>query len=181
LRISPHRLTPGAEAVVCLAGIQESFGKAAQRTLRKLAGLWLSESTVERTTEAAGTRLGQRLQQGAVFGPQRRWEGNVDATGQRCADVSLDATGVLMQGPEGAKADGRMVYVGMIYHPQPRQPDEEALSKPCAGVRYWAGLYTLEELGTQLRRQGAQGGMDSADVWIALTDGGNGLEAFLNV
>ena len=29
LRISPQRLTPGAQEVVCLAGIQESFGKAA--------------------------------------------------------------------------------------------------------------------------------------------------------
>jgi len=167
--------------VVCLAGIQESFGKAADRTLLKLAGLWLSESTVERATEEAGTRLGERLQQGAVFGPSRTWEWNVDAADQRCAYVSLDATGILMQGPDGAQADGRMVYVGMIYNPQPRQPDEEALSKPCAGVRYLAGLYTLEELGTQLRRQGAHVGMDAADVWIALTDGGNGLEAFLDV
>ena len=49
-----------------------------------------------------------------------------------------------------------MVNVGMIYNPQPRAADEEALSKPCAGVRYLAGLYTLEQLGLQLRRQGAQ-------------------------
>ena len=42
LRISPQRLTPAAQEVVCLAGIQESFGKAAERTLLKLAGLRLS-------------------------------------------------------------------------------------------------------------------------------------------
>ena len=29
LRLRPQRLSPGAEEVVCLAGIQESFGKAA--------------------------------------------------------------------------------------------------------------------------------------------------------
>src|SRR5205085_642774 len=74
LRVSPQRLTPGAQEVVCLAGIQESFGKAAERTLVKLAGLRLSESTVERTTEAAGTRLAERLQAGAVFGPQQSWQ-----------------------------------------------------------------------------------------------------------
>jgi hypothetical protein len=181
LRISPQRLTPGAQEVVCLAGIQESFGKAAERTLRKLAGLRLSESTVERTTESAGTRLGERLQAGAVFGPKQTWEWNQDATGQSCAYVSLDATGILMQGEGGAKADGRMVSVGMIYNPQPRREDEEALSKPCAGVRYLAGLYTLDEWGLQMRRQGAQVGMDQADVWIALTDGGNGLENFIDV
>ncbi len=32
-----------------------------------------------------------------------------------------------------------------------------------------------------MRRQGAQVGMDAADLWIALTDGGNGLEDFIDV
>jgi hypothetical protein len=181
LRLSPQRLSPGAQEVVSLAGIQESFGKAAGRTLRKLAGLCLSESTVERTTEAIGTRLGEQLRGGAVFGNAKPWDWHTDVSGQSCGYLSLDATGILMQGDEGAKAEGRMVYVGMIYNPQPRKPEEEALSKPCDGVRYLAGLYSLDELGQQMRRQGAQVGMDAADVWIALTDGGNGLEDFIDV
>jgi Uncharacterised protein family (UPF0236). len=181
LRLSPQRLTPGAQEVTALAGVQESFGKAADRTLIKLAGLRLSESTVERTTESAGAQLGQRLEQGEIFGPKQEWAWNEDAGGQSCAYVSADATGILMQGPDGAKGDGRMVYVGMIYNPQPRQPDEDALAKPCDGVRYLAGLYSLEELGLQMRRQGAQVGMNAAEQWIALTDGGNGLENFIDV
>jgi hypothetical protein len=180
LRLSPLRLTPAAAEVTALAGVQESFGKAAERTLRKLSGLRLSESTVERTTEAAGTRLGERLAEGAVFGPARAWDWNRDATDRTCAYVSLDATGVLMQGPDGAKAEGRMVYVGMIYNPQPRLAADESLSRPCDGARYLAGLYTLEDLGLQMRRQGAQVGMDAADLWIALTDAGNGLEGFID-
>lgn len=181
LRLTDQRLTPAAQQVVCLAGIQESFGKAAGRTLRKLAGLHLSESTVQRTTEATGARLSERLQEGAVFGAGPPWQWNRDATGQSCAYLSLDATGVMMQGPQAAKADGRMVWVGMVYNPQPRAPTEEALSKPCDGARYLAGLYTLEELGLQMRRQAATVGMAAADVWIALTDGGNGLEEFIAV
>jgi hypothetical protein len=181
LRMSAQRLTPGAQEIVALAGIQESFGKAAERTLRKLAGLRLSESTVERSTETAGTRLAQRLRQGDVMGAKETWQWNQDATGQSCAYVSLDATGILMQGDGGGKADGRMVSVGMVYNPQPRQEEEEALSKPCDGVRYLAGFYSLEELGLQMRRQGAHVGMDAADVWIALTDGGNGFENFIDV
>ena len=35
LRLSPQRLTPAAQEVASLAGIQESFGKAAGPTLRK--------------------------------------------------------------------------------------------------------------------------------------------------
>jgi hypothetical protein len=181
LRLSPQRLSPGAQEVVCLAGIQESFGKAAGRTLRKLAGLSLSESTVERTTEATGARLGEQLQGGTVFDTAQPYDWHKDVSGQTCGYLSLDATGILMQGDEGAKAEGRMVYVGMIYNPQPRKLEEEALSKPCDGVRYLAGLYSLDELGPQMRRQGAQVGMDAADVWIALTDGGNGLEEFIDV
>jgi hypothetical protein len=181
LRLSPQRLTPAAEEVSTLAGIQESFGKAAQRTLRKLAGIYVSESTVERTTETAGERLGQALAKGEVFGPKQTWQWNKDKTGKTCAYVSLDATGILMQGPNGTKIEGRMVQVGMIYNPQPRAVDDEALSKPCDGVRYLAGLYTLEELGLQMRRQGAHVGMDDAEQWIALSDGGNGLDDFLDI
>jgi hypothetical protein len=160
--------------------VQESFGKAAERTLRKLAGLQLCESTVERMTEAAGVRLAAQRAAGAVFGPQTTWAWHPDAAGRSCAYVSLDATGILMQGPDGAKVPGRMMTVGMIYNPQPRSADTEALSLPCDGVRYLAGLYDLDELGLQLRRQGAQVGMDAAEQWVALTDGGNGLEGFID-
>jgi hypothetical protein len=71
LRLTAQRLTPGAREVVCLAGIQESFGKAAGRTLRKLAGLRFCESTVERTTETTGNHLGERLDDGATFGARQ--------------------------------------------------------------------------------------------------------------
>ena len=86
-----------------------------------------------------------------------------------------------MQGEGASKVNGRMVTVGMIYNPQPRQAEEEALSKSCDGVRYCAGFYDLEELGLQMRRQAGQVGKNEAQQWIALTDGGAGLERFLDV
>ena len=82
------------------------------------------------------------------------------------AYVGTDATGIMMQGPDGAKADGRMVNVGMIFNPQPRTVKDKDICKPCDGVRYLAGLYTLAELGLQMRRQGAQVGMDAAGVGL---------------
>jgi hypothetical protein len=92
--------------------------------------------------------------------------------GGTCAYVSLDATGVGM--PEkGAAAEGRLAYVGPIFSPQ------EAGAP--ARERAPAGLYGLPELGAQMRRQGAQVGRDRADLWVALTDGGAGLEEFLRV
>lgn len=46
-------------------------------------------------------------------------------------------------------------------------------------ARYLSGLYDLDELGLQLRRQAAQVGMEQAQQWLALSDAGNGLEDFL--
>jgi hypothetical protein len=181
LRLSAQGLTPGAEEIMALGGVQEAFGKTAAWTLRKMAGIGLSESTVQRTTEAAGERLGQQLAAGKVWGAKTVWHWHRDASGKSCAYVSLDATGVLMQGEHGAKVEGRMAYVGMIYNPQPRHADEEALSKPCDGVRYLAGHYTLPELGRQMRRQAGQVGMEAAERWIALSDGGNGFEDWIDV
>ena len=181
LRTAEQRMTPGAREVVCLAGIQESFGKAADRTLYKLTGIRLSESTVERTTEAAGALVQEQQEAGVLLGEVERYAWNADANGTPCAYVSLDLTGILMQGAGAAKVDGRMVTVAMIYNPQPRQTDEEALSKPCDGVRYFAGFYDLEELGLQMRLQAGQVGMNDAPQWIALTDGGAGLENFLDI
>src|SRR4051812_39541777 len=181
LRTLGQRLTPAAREVVCLTGIQDSFGKAAGRTLHKLTAIRLSESTVERTTESAGSLLKDKQEAGLSLGSGEHYQWNRDAQNVSCAYVSLDLTGILMQGEKACKVDGRMVTVAMIYNPQPRAQDEEALSKPCDGVRYFAGFYELKELGLQMRRQAGQVGMNNAEQWIALTDGGAGLERFIDV
>jgi hypothetical protein len=166
-------LTPAAEELASLAGTLTSFAEAAQKVLPRLAGLRLAESTAERTTEAAGQRLRRRRAAGETFGPARDWPWPEDAKGRTCVYISADATGVGMQGEKGAAAEGRMAYVGLIYCPgEEGEPARE---------RALAGLYELAELGGQMRRQGAQVGMDRADVWVALTDGGAGLEEFMGV
>jgi hypothetical protein len=156
-----------------LAGTLTSFAEAAQKVLPRLAGLRLAESTAERTTEAAGQRLRQQRAAGQTFGPARDWPWPKDVRGRTCAYVSLDATGIGMQGEKGAAAEGRMAYVGLVYCP--------GAARELARERALAGLYELAELGAQMRRQGAQVGVDRADVWVALTDGGAGLEEFMGV
>src|SRR5262249_47843364 len=49
---------------------------------------------------------------------------------------------------------------------------------PALQARSVSGLYPLAEVGPLLRRQGAQVGMEAAELWVALTDGGSGLEGF---
>jgi hypothetical protein len=144
--------------------------------------LRVGESTVERATEAAGRDVGDRLAEGAVFGPAKDRAWHKDAEGKTCAYVSLDATGVGRQGPGGAKAEGRMVTVAMAYNPVPEEPTRRARPEapaPRFDVRYLAGLDGIATLGGPLRRQAAQVGMERAERWIAISDGGAGLEGWL--
>jgi hypothetical protein len=172
-------LTPGAAELVSLFGVTESFATAAKKLLNKAAGLRVSESTVQRTTEAIGTELGHRQQVGEVFGPARDWAWHKDAEGKTCAYVSIDATGVRQQGPKASTAEGRMATVAMVYNPIPEEGARKATAKPTWQARYLASLDGAPALAEPLRRQAAQVGMGRAERWIALSDGGSGLEEWL--
>ena len=169
--------------MICVAGAVDSFGEAADVVLKKLAGLHVSESTVERTSEAAGRDIGRRLaagrdlRRGRVLGlAQRR-------RGEDLRYVSLDLTGLGMQGPDGAAAEGRMAAVAMVYNPVPEDPARRAEPRACAGSRRgtWPGWTGQASLAEPLRRQAAQVGMDRAERWIALSDAGAGVEDLLRV
>lgn len=182
LGLSPHDLTPAAEELTCLAGVQAPFAEAAAKSLPKMTGLHLSESTVERATEAAGQRVGAALAAGGQFGPAKDWAWHKDAEGKTVAYVAADATGVGQQGPKGATAEGRMANVVVVYNPVPEEADRWANpsgKRPAWHGRYLAGLESLTEMTAAARAQGAQVGMDRADRWVALSDGGAGLEDWL--
>jgi hypothetical protein len=170
-----NHLTPAASQVASIAGVQSSFAQSAEVTLHKMCGLRLSESTVERVTEAAGSRLSELLHNKTALGESKPWKWRRDAQGRRCAYVSLDATGVRQQGPQGARTEGRMAYVAMVYN---ARSEHDPLPKTAHQVRYLAGFYELDALGLQLRSQAAQVGWDEAEQHIAISDGGNGLEQF---
>ena len=151
---------------MALAGALSSFAEAATKTLPKLAGLIVSESTVERTAERVGHEVGERLAEGQTFGANKAWEWSTDAEGKTVGYVSADATGVGLQGGKGSAAEGRMASVGMVWNAgTPGQ------------VRYVCGLTGgLAVLGEPLRNQGGQVGMDRAERWVGISDGGSGLE-----
>jgi hypothetical protein len=182
--LTPRRLTPAVERLTTLCGaVADSFEKGTE-LLRETTGIRLSESTVERTTEAAGERIAEVLWQGRGLGKTAPWDWHRDATGQTVGYVAVDATGIRQQGPGGQKAEGRMTYVGMIFNPKP--PGEWETDDPVPPgepmkARYVSGLYSLTDLGFLMRKQGAQTGLGQAKVWIALSDGGSGLEDFLRV
>jgi hypothetical protein len=176
--ITARHLSPAVERLATLAGgVGDSFERGAD-LLQEMGGVRLSEATVQRTTEDVGVRIEGLLDQGMVLGPAQSWDWHQDARGRTVAYVTADATGTRQQGPRGSKAEGRMAYVAGVYNPAP--PDWLRPSQPGARLqaRYLSGLYQLKDLGPLLRRQAGHVGMDAAEVWVALTDGGSGLEAF---
>lgn len=177
-----HGLSPAAERLATLCGaVADSFEKGTE-LLKETAGIRLGEATVQRTTEATGRRIAEHMGKGRTFGGKGPWDWFRDACGRTVGYIGIDATGVRQQGPNGARAEGRMAYVGMIFNPLPdRERVFEGRPEPGASMkaRYVSGLYPLAEMGPLLRRQGAQVGLDRADVWVALTDGGAGLEDFV--
>lgn len=175
-------MSPAVERLTTLCGaVADSFEKGTE-LLTETAGIRLGETTVQQTTEATGERIAAMLKRGRTFGGKQPWPWFRDAVGRTVGYIGIDATGVRQQGPGGERVEGRMAYVGMIFNPL---PDGERVFEglPKAGetmrARYVSGLYPLAEMGPLLRRQGAQVGLDQADVWVALSDGGAGLEDFV--
>jgi hypothetical protein len=184
LDLSASDTTPAATEVVSMAGALGAFGQAAELVLSRMAGLRLSESTVQRVAESVGTDIGERLSEEETFGAATPWAWHKDAEGKTCAYVAIDATGVPQQGPGATAAVGRMATVAMVYNPIPEQRQRWAKPSACRPpwqVRYLATLQGQASLGEPLRRQAAQVGMDRADRWIALSDGGSGLEDWFRV
>jgi hypothetical protein len=161
-------ISPGVRPLVCLAGTLVPFEDAAEDVLRRFANVRLSASTVLRCTEAAGARLQAQLRQGYMVQPTQPEPGWTAErpTGQPVAYIGLDAFSVPMQGPQGAKADHRMLYTALLYTPDKRH------------TRYLVD-FELDALASQVRALTQALGVPEVADLIAITDGGNGLEEAL--
>jgi hypothetical protein len=166
--LQADRLSTGLRPLVCLAGALGSFRDAADDLLRRLAGVRLSASTVLRATERAGAQLQTQQQQGDVVVPQPPvpWDFTVPEHEPTAAYLGLDAFSVPIQQPGGKKAEGRMLYVGLLYTPTKEQT-------------HYLVDFDLDRLAAQLRRAAGLLGLCRADKLLALSDAGNGLEAAL--
>lgn len=167
------RRSPGQREVISLAGVIEAFEHCGRRVLQRLSGVSLSVSTIRRFTEAAGADVAARRARGEAIGPARAWKWHKDSRGRRTAYVSLDGVTVLQQGPRAQKAEAKVAWLGAVFNPQPI--DQKRRCRVW-DRRYVSGLMSLPEIGGQLRRECEAVGVSRADLVIALTDGGNGLE-----
>lgn len=166
------RQTRGVREIIAMIGVLEPFAESAGKVLPRATGLNLSDSTARRTTEAVGEDVARRRAAGETFGGNP-WSWNVDAIGRKVAYIGMDATGVRQQGPGGEKCDCRMPWVATVFNPP---STGERRGDRLWETRYVGGLMSLPEIGRQLRAECQSVGVSQADVVIALTDGGNGLE-----
>lgn len=171
LRVEQRR-SPGLKEVLTLVGTLESFEEGGQGLMARLTGVPVSAATIRRVTETVGEDLAARRRRGEAIGPDVCWKWHRDTAGRRTAYVSLDAVAVLQQGPRASKAEARMAWIGAVFNPPPR----DAVRRRVGDRRYVSGLMSLSEIGRQLRRECQGVGVERADVVVAVTDGGNGLE-----
>jgi hypothetical protein len=116
-----------------------------------------------------------------TLGPDQPWSWHKDKEGKTVGYLTGDGTIVPQQGPKGAKAEGRQANVFGIYNPVPEDPAQWANPhgrRPEPQARYLASLDSQPTLGLPLRTQAAQVGLEEAERWLAITDGGSGLEDF---
>jgi hypothetical protein len=126
-----------------------------------------------------GGRIATLQDQGITFGPDVRWRWHRDGKGRTVAYVTLDASGTRQQGPGARRAEGRMAYVGGVSNPPPPQWLRPCGPAPPVQARSVSGLDALAAMGPLWRYQATAVGMERADIWIALSDGGNGLASLL--
>jgi hypothetical protein len=170
--LGDDRLSPAARALVALAGTLAPFQQG-EDVLRRLAGLQVSASTCRRVTLAAGQRLCQQQADGVVVLPGRpaAWDFSLpDRDGQSFAGtvayLGLDAFAVATRPAQGKGLEWRMLYVGLLYDPRKDHT-------------VYATGYDFEAVAARLRRYAVAFGLAAAEVVVAITDGGNGLERVL--
>ena len=175
--IKADQVDAAAEEISALAGVLGSFAEGAERVLRKMSGLHLSESTIERTTEAAGARVAAHLEAGKSLGHAGM------GLAERCAGAALRLCERWTPPACVNKGLAVRAWTG-------RWPTWRWFTTPAANtIRHGrhpgkCGIYrvftTFQRLGRQLHREALEVGWTAAEQQIAISDGGNGLEDFFH-
>jgi len=158
--------------LVALAGTLAPF-KQAEDVLRRLAGLQVSASTCRRVTPAAGDRLRQQYAAAVVVWPGRpaAWDFSLpERDGQSfpgtVAYLGRDAFAVATRPAAGKGVEWRMLYVGLLYDPHQDHT-------------VYVTDFDFAAVAARLRSYAIVFGLGVAEVPVAITDGGNGLERVL--
>jgi hypothetical protein len=167
-QLQDDHISPGLRPLVCLAGVLNSFRDGADDILGRFCGVRISASSVRRITEEVGEELQKMQQAGDVIVPQNvpSWNFKIEGQEQTVAYLGLDAFSIPIQKPRGAKAEGRMLYVGTLYTPNKEK-------------HHYVVDFDLSKVASQMRQAATKLGLGNAEKVIAISDAGSGLEAAL--
>jgi len=158
--------------LIALVGCEEPF-RPGHDLLKRLAGLDVSPSSCRRVSEAAGDDLKEWHRQGGAVTPPPAppWDFRLrDEAGRPTAAtvayVGLDQFAVPTLAADGRTVAWRMLYAGVVYDPAKRH-------------HWYVADFDREAVAATLRRYACAANVSRAAQVVALTDGGNGLEALL--
>ena len=172
MALDGHTTTPAARELITWAGVQDSFGNAAEKNLRKSVGIQVKEKTIRTITEDGGRHVDELEQANQLWINDEPWEFPLDAQGKTVGYASLDHTGVPLQGDEASRKEHRMAAVAMLYNPHPDRESGNSIEQ----LRYISGLFDLPEIGRRWKEHAWQVGFAQVAQKVILSDGGSGLE-----
>ncbi|MBE7248931.1 MAG: ISKra4 family transposase [Actinomycetospora chiangmaiensis] len=163
-RLGVHGLlTPNAQRLLCLVGVDQSFEKAA-RKLRDLAGLVVCDNTVRKACDAHG-------------GLARAWQRDdpeaARAFAEAKGDVEFQTDGTSVNTTGGWREIRLSIFAKRGRGEPTTDPDNwpgERLPSPTARFAA-AGIRTGEALGPQWRRMAARLGIKQTSSITTLADG----------
>jgi hypothetical protein len=166
------RYSPGVPPLVALAGTEEPF-RQAHDLLKRLAGLDVSASSCRRVTKDIGAELSERHAAGRAVTPPpsaAAWDFRLRdergrPTGDTVAYLGIDQFAVPTRGADG-RVCWRMLSAALLYDPAKRHS-------------WYLADFDRRRLADTLRHYACAAGFNRAQTAVALTDGGNGLEALL--
>lgn len=172
LGLGPDRFSPATRPLVALAGSLAPFQQG-EDLLRRLAGLSVSASTCRRLTEAAGARLRQQHADAVILLPGRPtpWDFALPDRDEQSfagtvAYLGMDAFAVPTRPAGRAGVEWRMLYVGVLYNPSKEHT-------------VYVTDFDFQVVAARLRSYALAFGLGEAEVVVAITDGGKGLERVL--
>jgi hypothetical protein len=165
------RYSPGVLPLITLAGTEEPF-RQAHDLLKRLAGLDVSASSCRRVTQTIGAELDQQHARGEAVPPPsapawdfRLRDEHSQPTETTVAYVGVDAFAVPTRAADGSVC-WRMLSCGLLYDPAKKHS-------------WYVADFDRHRLADTLRHYACTAGLNRAATVVALTDGGNGLEALL--
>ncbi len=171
LALQPGSLTPRQQEHLTHLASWMPFARAAQM-LKELLGVQVSEPTVRRGTERAGTLYEARQT------AQSQQTGHAQATATRCEKQVISTDGAYVPLVKGEWAEVRTVAIGEVKETVCRRGPREV--QTCQ-LSYFSRMTDAQTFGDLAEVEMRRRGVSQAKAVCAVTDGADWIQGFIDV